>query len=105
MTTINPTPHVGDTVRIEIWIRDLDNMPLPINTATVKQFHIKPPTGATMVKTATFITTGADGGLYYECLNTDLSVDGEWKVQAYIEIPVAKQYHADIFGFTVLANV
>jgi hypothetical protein len=102
---VDQHPHVGDTLRILIVILDVDNKAMDISAATVKEFHAKPPTGATRTWTASFLTGGVDGILYYHCAVADLDQPGPWKVQAYIEIPVAEQWHADVYGFEVLANL
>ena len=104
--TIQGSPHVGDTTRIFLQLLLPDNTPFDLTTATLKEFHVLTPSGVVKTWAATFLTTGIDGWLYYDCAHLlDLNEPGEWKVQPYIEMPVAQFTHADIFGFTVLANI
>jgi len=97
--------HVSDTkTRFLVTLLD-GTTPVDLSTATTKTFKFKPPGGAaTLSKTATFVTDGTDGQLYYDTLNTDLSVIGAWKLQVYIAMP-SWTGHSDIGTFTVYENL
>lgn len=101
----NINPHIGDTPQIMIGLLDQDGLPLDISCATVKQFHVRPPSGGVRTWIATMVGTGVGGHLYYDCLITDLNIVGEWRIQAYVEIPIGKVWHSDTVVFQVLESI
>ncbi len=75
-----------------------------ISSATLMQLVFRKPDGTTMTKTAVWTTTGTDGKLRYVTIAGDLSVAGQWGLQAYVEMNGGK-WHTDIDYFTVYQNL
>lgn len=69
-----------------------------------KQFSFQPPDGVSFIRSATFTTDGTDGQIEYATVDDDLSVGGEWKLQAFI-ILTAWTGHSDIIEFKVYDNL
>jgi cellobiose phosphorylase len=75
-----------------------------LSTATVTKFKIHRPDGSMLIVTALFLTTGVDGKLRYVTVANDFNMDGEYQIQAYIEMPLGK-WHTDIASFVVDENL
>jgi len=75
-----------------------------ISSASTKQFIFKPENGSSVTKSATFTTDGTDGKIYYTTVADDLSVEGKWKLQAYIVMSTGS-WRTDIYTFTVHSNL
>lgn len=96
--------HIGDIgTIIEVTLYDGGSV-VNLSSATVKQFIIGKPVGATLTKNATFTTTGADGKLRYATIAGDLDEAGAYELQTYIETPAGK-WKSDIGIFSVLPNI
>lgn len=81
-----------------------DCVALNISAATSKVLFFQKPSGATVTKTATFLTTGADGDIYYLIVAGDLDEAGIWSVQAEVEFG-SNSYHSETKKFKVLPNL
>lgn len=62
-----------------------DGSALNISGASVKQIKLWKPSGTLVVKTASFVTNGADGMLYAVLVSSDLDEAGWYTVRAYVE--------------------
>jgi len=78
--------------------------PFDLSSATVKRIDFMKGDGTTVSKTASFYTDGKDGILKYVAASSDISVDGKWQMQGYIEIPSGK-FHSEIVQFEVQSNL
>lgn len=101
--------HVGDTGTIfKATISDASSH-LDISGASTKLFYFSPPDiipggpYGVQVRTPTLSST-ANYELYYTSVQSDLFIDGEWKLQAYVEFGSGK-WHTDVQGFTVYPNL
>lgn len=96
--------HVGDagtTFRVTVME---DESVVDISGATLKELIFKGPAGSALIKAASFVTDGVDGGLGYTTLATDFSVAGRWQVQAHVTL-VNGEWHSGIIGFMVEVNL
>ena len=76
-----------------------------ISAATVKQFKFTKPDGVTTIlKTASFTTSGTDGKLSYTIEQGVLDQPGVWKLQAIITFSNAL-YHSTIINLEVDADL
>ena len=96
--------HIGDKGTVIIITIKQDGVPITIASATVKEIYLKPPTGAVLTKTASFYTDGSDGKLSYTLAGTELTVAGEWTLQAHITTP-SGEWKTRQVKFTVEANL
>lgn len=79
--------HLGDIgTRFELTLEDGDGTAVNISSATVKRIDFRKPSGEVIQRTATFVTTGADGKLYYVSILGDLDEVGRWYAQPYVEM-------------------
>ncbi len=77
--------HVDDVgTRFKLTLEDGDGTAVNIATATVKEFVFRRPDGTTLEVDASFFTDGSDGILYYDTVDGDINMAGQWKVQAYV---------------------
>ena len=58
-----------------------------ISDATVLKFYFRLPDDSTIVRNASFTTDGSDGVIQYITVDGDLSCEGTWTIQGYIETP------------------
>ena len=104
-----PTPLSGNIqlstsgLVIELIVHE-SGIPLDISSATAKKMYLKPPTGATLEKTATFTTDGTDGKIRYSTDSSDLSLAGAWQAQGYVAMP-SFTGRTTVTDFTVNANI
>lgn len=85
-----------------------DGTAVDISSATTKELRFKKPDGsATLVKSATFLTDGSDGIIYYDSQSGDLDVIGGWKFQGYAVLtsPRAWDGYSEVKAFTVHDNI
>lgn len=75
-----------------------------ISTATDKRIIFKQPDGNSLTVSGSFYTNGTDGKLTYTTVTGDLSVDGRWRIQAYLTFPSGK-FKSDIGVFRVHDNL
>lgn len=90
-------------VRLKVTITE-DGADLDISTATVKTIIITKPDGTVLTKTATFLTDGTEGIIYYDTVSGDLDQSGFYKIQGYIEIS-GGSYYGSISTFKVFCNL
>ncbi len=97
--------HVGDVGTIfEVTLKDGDDA-VDISAATTKQLIFRTPDGKTVVEhDAEFVTTGVDGKIKYTTVADDLSVEGVWKIQAYIVLADGA-WRSSVEEFQVYANL
>ena len=77
---------------------------LDISTATVKQIIIDKPDGTNLTRSASYVTDGVDGKLYYLTVLGDFDQAGTYRCQAKINMPGFSGYSSPT-SFTVNANV
>lgn len=83
-----------------------DETPVDISAATDIKIRLKPPSGATIEKTAEFVTDGSDGLIRYVTTQTsDLSAAGQWYAQGKITFSSSAIYYSEVLGFKVRANI
>lgn len=81
-----------------------DDVAVPINDATTKEFVFQPPDGISITKTASFYTDGSDGIIQYLTVDGDMNVSGLWKLQARIVTPTWNG-RSDMVEFKVFDNL
>ncbi len=97
--------HVGDVGTTFLVTVSEGGAAMDLSAASTKQLIFSPPGGGVVLtKTATFLTDGTDGVLRYVAVSGDLYVKGNWKVQAYLELP-GWSGHSDVGAFEVKPNV
>lgn len=100
-----PTIRVGDIgTQLEIEVVQNCSTPLPIDSATVKTVTVKRPDSSSFTRDAIFLTDGTDGLLYILTIAGDLTLEGTYYIQAYLELP-AWQGNSDIGEFEVEDNL
>lgn len=72
----------NDNIRLVVAVVDEDGNPINLMTASSKQLLILTPQGTTIAKTASLLTSGVDGKLYYTTAAADLKEVGTYQVQA-----------------------
>lgn len=78
-----------------------DDTAVDVSSATVtKQFIFQPPDGVSFTRDVVFTTDGTDGQIEYATVDGDLSIGGEWKIQAYLVLS-AWTGHSDIVEFKI----
>lgn len=77
---------------------------LDISGATTKEIFFQVPDGTTLTKTAAFTTDGTNGKIQYTTISGDLSVTGQWKLQAHV-INASGEWRSDLSPFTVHENI
>ena len=77
-----------------------DDVVVPVDSATTQQFIFQPPDGVSFTRITVFTTDGTDGKIEYVTVNGDLSVGGQWKIQAYLVLS-AWTGHSEIVQFKV----
>lgn len=81
-----------------------DDEVVPVDSATTQQFIFQPPDGVSFTRPTVFTTDGTDGQIEYATVDGDLSVGGEWKIQAYLVLS-AWEGRSDIVEFKVYDNL
>ena len=94
--------HSGDigTV-IELTVKDENGVVLDISGATVKQMHLKIPSGTLLYKTASFSSSGTDGRIRFTTAVDDIPEAGTYYVDAYLELGSSVKFHTSAAQFTV----
>ena len=94
---------VGDIGTVfRVTLNDANGV-LDISGATVKELKFKRPDNSTLVKTASFTTDGTDGKLQYASIAGDLSIAGDWKMEAFVTLP-SGSWTSDCIQFIVQAR-
>ena len=96
--------HIGDIGTIfELTVMDGASV-VDVSTATTKEIVFRKPDGSTATKTAAFTTNGSDGKIRYTTVALDLSVAGDWAVQAHVVLPTG-EWRSDLSTFRVYPNL
>jgi len=96
--------HQGDIgTRLRVTVMDGAAV-MDLRTATTKEIVLRKPTGATVTKTAAFVTDGADGQIEYTTLAGDLDSDSMWQMQARVVLP-SGAWRTDVAYFPVSSNL
>jgi predicted ABC-type transport system involved in lysophospholipase L1 biosynthesis ATPase subunit len=91
----------GIPIRVQL-LRKLNGQPLDVSLATSLQFVFSKPSGkGTLQRSATRLTDGSDGQVYYVWQAGELDTKGTWKVQVYIVFGSFKLLHSDQGTFSV----
>ena len=91
--------------RFLITIKDEDDAVKNISTYTTKQLIFKKPSGTLLTKTASFLTDGTDGVIYYTSISGDLDEIGVWKLQAYLHDGSSNYRKSNVGSFRVFENL
>lgn len=75
-----------------------------ISDATVLKFYFLTPEDSKKERTASFVNDGTDGLIQYTTVDGDLSCEGTWSLQAYVETPGGK-WHTNSANFKVYENL
>ena len=80
--------YAGDIgTRIEFEIVDGDGVVVDISGAVTKTVDILRPDATSIASVAaTFTTDGTDGKMYYETVLDDISMEGTYRAQAYLDL-------------------
>jgi len=81
-----------------------DGAVLDISTATAKSIIFRKPDGTIIEESATFLTDGTDGKIYYDTISTDLDLSGTYKVQGEVSIN-GGTYRGSVSSFSVKCNL
>ncbi len=77
---------------------------IDISTATVKEIILSDPDGTPTTFAAAFKTDGTDGIIQYTTVASDLSIAGNWRIQARLTLP-AGDWRTDVGKFIVHENL
>lgn len=92
--------HLDDIgTRFTVTIMDDDEV-VDLSSYTTKQIILSKPSGEKLTKTATFLTDGTDGVIYYDSISGDLDEVGLWRIQAILDT-----FHSNISTFKVYRNL
>ena len=95
----------GDTgTVVEVAVKDENGAALDVSTATTKDIILKKPDGTMLTKAASFTTDGSDGMIEFTSLATDFDKPGDYRLQAYIEMP-SGSWHSTRNSFIVEFNL
>lgn len=93
---------VGTWLEVEV----LENCvaALNVSTATVKTITVKRPDNTSFSRAAIFSSDGTDGLIHLVTVAEDLTLEGTYYIQAYVEMPTW-QGNTDIGEFEVKDNL
>lgn len=77
-------------VDIRLRVKDDDGNIVNISSAMVKRYDFAKPNGTTYSATASFVTDGSEGLLYYQTLTGEIDQEGIWELQLYLELSYGK---------------
>lgn len=80
------------------------NSAINLSTVTVKNIIIEKPDATLVSGSASFVTDGTDGIIYYISGSADLTQTGEYHAQAYLEMPGFSGYTTPV-DFAVYSNL
>lgn len=95
--------HVGNTPIFKSTIKANDVL-VDISATTVKEFQFRRPNGTQFVRSASFVTDGADGQLQYPAVAADLNFAGDWLVQTYVKWSDGDNKHGLVHSFKVFSR-
>ena len=81
-----------------------DGAALNISTCTSKTISLQSPSGVTTSFTASFLTDGSEGKIYYDTVSGDISSAGLWKIQGLVLIG-GGTYYTTVESFRVYTNI
>jgi len=81
-----------------------DDAAVNVSTCTIKNIILKSPSGVKTTHTASFLTDGSEGKIYYDTASGDIDEAGTWKLQGYVEI-ASGAYYTTIESFRVNCNL
>lgn len=97
--------HVGDVgVALQVTIVNRSGGVVDVSSASTKELWLGQPNGGTLVKAASFVTSGSDGQIQYVTQAGDLSIDGSWFVQGHVVIS-SGEFHSDVGALEVRRNL
>lgn len=83
-----PTLYAGDFgAPIEVQFIGVDQLPVPIGSATVRQITLRATDNNTYRRAASFTTDGSDGKIRWLVEPGFFKQLGVWQVQGYVELP------------------
>jgi hypothetical protein len=96
-----------DVIGTDLEVEVLENCATALNvaTATVKTIKVVKPDLTSFERAAAFTTDGTDGLIYITTEAGDLSLEGTYYIQAYLELPSGWQGKTDIGEFEVEDNL
>ena len=102
------TLRVGSIgVDLVVPLSDLNGNPIDLELATAMTIYLQPPNSTSSSgKIATKIGSGKEGKLIYTTGPGDLSVPGDWKIQARVQYtsPV-RDWFSEIYPLVVATNL
>lgn len=106
MTTTNFSEfHVADVgVALRATIKDEETDVVPLQSASVKQYTIRKPSGAEITVDCDFVTDGSDGLIQYVTVASTFDEAGYYKLQGYLEMGTSK-WHTNTITFRVYPNI
>ena len=98
--------HKNDIgLTFKVTIKDEDDAVKNISSYSTKQLIFKKPDGTILTKTASFLTDGTDGVIYYTTVSGDLDTVGIWRIQAYINDGSSNYRKSNVGTFNVFDNL
>ncbi len=96
--------RVGDIgTHLELELQE-ECVVVDISSASVKNITLQRPDKTSVTRAGTFTTDGTDGKIYLATIAGDLSMEGTYYIQAYIELP-AWQGYSSVGEFEVHDNL
>ena len=77
---------------------------LDISAATDMKIIFQKADASVVEKTAVHYTDGTDGKMQYVSASGDLNIAGNWKIQAFVQLP-SGQWKSNIEKFKVYKNI
>lgn len=96
--------RVNDETRIDITVRDENNMPIDLSQAVAITLKVRKPDGSVVDRPVTFITNGEDGAISYQMTPGELDQKGIWRLQVYLELGSGVR-RSTIIPFEVYPNL
>ena len=97
--------HVNDIGTVfRATILNESGVVVDLSSATLMQFTFKNNKISSFDRTCSFTTDGSDGKIEYTTVDGDLSVEGQWDMQANFTIPTGS-WHTDLHPFQVVGNL
>ena len=96
--------HKGDIGTVfEVTVLDQDSAVVDVSSDPSPEIKFQ-TSGKVLTKVATFKTDGIDGVIQYKSLSGDLSLAGDWFLQAHV-ILTSGEWHTTKVPFTVLDTI
>lgn len=91
MTDIITLKDLGTDLQVTVTETDVA---VDISASTAQEIILKKPDGSEITRTASFITTGADGQIHYTTVSGDIDQRGEWSYRAKITFSAGQVFHS-----------